>query len=169
MATHSSTLAWKIPWMDEAGRLQSMGSQRVGHSWVTSLSFLSDLGCFIFHYSIFLRFQAVYGVLAARILEWFAVSSYGGPRFVRTLHSNPSILGGPAQQSSRLHWVSQAPLPWQERDPWRLPKDRVVELSYKPQMIWKSSWYCARLSLLALSSVACGAIGYSLLHLVHFS
>ena len=31
MATHSSTLAWKIPWMDKPGRLQSMGSQRVGH------------------------------------------------------------------------------------------------------------------------------------------
>ena len=31
MATHSSTLAWKIPWMEEPGRLQSMRSQRVGH------------------------------------------------------------------------------------------------------------------------------------------
>ena len=31
MATHSSTLAWKIPWKEEPGRLQSMGSQRVGH------------------------------------------------------------------------------------------------------------------------------------------
>ena len=31
MAIHSSTLAWKIPWMEERGRLQSMGSQRVGH------------------------------------------------------------------------------------------------------------------------------------------
>ena len=31
MATHSSTLAWKNPWMEEHGRLQSMGSQRVGH------------------------------------------------------------------------------------------------------------------------------------------
>ena len=31
MATHSSILAWKIPWMEEPGRLQSMGSQRVGH------------------------------------------------------------------------------------------------------------------------------------------
>ena len=31
MATHSSTLAWKIPWMEEPGSLQSMGSQRVGH------------------------------------------------------------------------------------------------------------------------------------------
>ena len=31
MATHSSVLAWKIPWMEEPGRLQFMGSQRVGH------------------------------------------------------------------------------------------------------------------------------------------
>ena len=31
MATHSSTLAWKIPWTEEPGRLQSVGSQRVGH------------------------------------------------------------------------------------------------------------------------------------------
>ena len=31
MATHSSTLAWKIPWMEEADRLQSMGFQRIGH------------------------------------------------------------------------------------------------------------------------------------------
>ena len=31
MATHSTTLAWKIPWMEEPGRLQSMGSRRVGH------------------------------------------------------------------------------------------------------------------------------------------
>ena len=35
MASHSSTLAWKIPWTEEPGRLQSMGSQRVGYSWVT--------------------------------------------------------------------------------------------------------------------------------------
>ena len=39
MAPHSSTLAWKFPWMEEHGRLQSMGSQRVGHDWATSLSF----------------------------------------------------------------------------------------------------------------------------------
>ena len=38
MAPHSSTLAWKIPWMEDPGRLQSMGSLRVGHDCVTSLS-----------------------------------------------------------------------------------------------------------------------------------
>ena len=37
MAPHSSTLAWKIPWTEEPGRLQSMGSRRVGHDWATSL------------------------------------------------------------------------------------------------------------------------------------
>ena len=38
VAPHSSTLAWKIPWMEEPGRLQPMGLLGVGHDWVTSLS-----------------------------------------------------------------------------------------------------------------------------------
>ena len=41
MAPHSSTLAWKIPWMEEPGRLQSMGSLRVGHYFT-----------FTFHYHV---------------------------------------------------------------------------------------------------------------------
>ena len=44
MATHASILAWRIPWTEELGRLQSTGSQRVGHDWAISLSF---------HFSIF--------------------------------------------------------------------------------------------------------------------
>ena len=39
MATHSRTIAWKIPWTEEPGRLQSMGSQRVGHDCASSLHF----------------------------------------------------------------------------------------------------------------------------------
>ena len=38
MAPHSSTLAWKIPWTEEPGALQSMGSLKVGHDWAASLS-----------------------------------------------------------------------------------------------------------------------------------
>ena len=38
MATHSSALAWQIPWIGEPGGLQSMGSLEVGHDWATSLS-----------------------------------------------------------------------------------------------------------------------------------
>ena len=45
MATHSSILAWEIPWMEESGRLKSMGSQRVGHDWVTNTL------TFLYHYS----------------------------------------------------------------------------------------------------------------------
>ena len=44
-ATHSSTVAWRIPWAEEPGRLQSKGLRRVGHDWATSLSFsLSWIG-----------------------------------------------------------------------------------------------------------------------------
>ena len=42
MAPHSSTLAWKTPWAEEPGRLQSMGSLRVGHNWATSLSCIGE-------------------------------------------------------------------------------------------------------------------------------
>ena len=40
MTIDSSTLAWKIPWMEEPGRLQSIKSQRIGHDWATSLYYL---------------------------------------------------------------------------------------------------------------------------------
>ena len=42
MAPHSRTLAWQSPWMEEPGRLQSMGSRRVGHDWATSLSRIGE-------------------------------------------------------------------------------------------------------------------------------
>ena len=45
MATHSSILAWKTPWMEKPGELQSMDSQRVEHNWVTSL----HMNNYLFH------------------------------------------------------------------------------------------------------------------------
>ena len=47
MATHCSILAWRIPWTEEPGGLQSMWSQRVGHDWATSLSFFLSMGVWI--------------------------------------------------------------------------------------------------------------------------
>ena len=87
MAPHSSTLAWKTPWMEEPGGLQSMGSQRVGHDWVTSLSLFTFL-----HWRrkwqptpVFLPgesqgrwawWAAVYGVAQSRTrLKWLSSSS----------------------------------------------------------------------------------------------
>ena len=62
MVPHSSTRAWKIPRMEEPGRLQSMGSRRVGHDWATSLSF------FTFHFHALEKDMATYSsVLAWRI------------------------------------------------------------------------------------------------------
>ena len=52
-------------------------------------------GEFIFQCCIFLPFHAVHGVLKARILKWFAIPFSSGPYFVRTLHHDPSVLGGP--------------------------------------------------------------------------
>ena len=60
MAPHSSTLAWKIPWMEEPGRLQSMGSLRVGHDRATFT--------FTFHFPALEKEMATHSsVLAWRI------------------------------------------------------------------------------------------------------
>ena len=53
MATHSSTLVWWIPWMEEPAGLQSTGSQRVGHDWVTSLHFKLLLLLSCYYYRLF--------------------------------------------------------------------------------------------------------------------
>ena len=58
LATQSNILAWKIPWMEEPGRLQSMGSQRVGHDWATSLSLCFATPWIVAHQaSLFLGFS----------------------------------------------------------------------------------------------------------------
>ena len=49
MATHSSILAWEIPWTEEPGGLQSMGSQWVRHNWVTNaFTFLMNIACYYY-------------------------------------------------------------------------------------------------------------------------
>ena len=68
MVTHSSILAWKIPWTEKLGRLQSTGSQRVGHDWATSLT----------HSQCSLPGSSVHGVFQAGTLEWVAIPFSGG-------------------------------------------------------------------------------------------
>ena len=74
---------------------------------ISLLIFSSILGTyqpgeFIFQCPIFLPFHTVHEVLKARILKWFAIAFSSGPRFVRTLHCDPSVLGGPTWHGS---WV----------------------------------------------------------------
>ena len=78
----------------------------------------SDLGGSSSSVISFCLFVLFLGFLR-QTMEWFAISSSSGPHFVRTVHYVLSILGGPAWNSSWLHWVMQAPLPWQGCDPWR--------------------------------------------------
>ena len=57
-------------------------------------------GEFIFQCPIFLTFHTVHGILKGRILKWFAIPFSSGSRFVRTLHHDPPILGGPTGHGS---------------------------------------------------------------------
>ena len=85
MAPHSSTLAWRIPWMEEPGRLQSMGSLRVGHDWATSLSLFTFMhwrrkwqqcSCLENPRDGGAWWAAVYGVTQSRTqLKWLSSSS----------------------------------------------------------------------------------------------
>ena len=103
MAPHSSTVAWKIPWMEEPGRLQSMGSLRVGHDWVTSLSL-----------STFMHWKRNGNTLQCSCLEnpmdgeaWWAADhgvAQSRTRLKRLSSSSSS-------SSSRVHCTSLLP-PW---------------------------------------------------------
>ena len=57
-------------------------------------------GEFIFQCPMFLPFHSFHGVLKARILKWFSIPFSSRPHFVRTLHHDPSVLGGPTQHGS---------------------------------------------------------------------
>ena len=122
MAPHSSTLAWKIPWMEEPGGLQSMGSLRVGHDWVTSLSLFTFM-----HWRrkwqptpVLLPgdprdgeawWAAIYGVAQSRTrLKWLSSSSSSvlwielSPHqnsHIEALTSNVTILGDRASKEVR--------------------------------------------------------------------
>ena len=61
------------------------------------------IGEFIFQCHIFLPFHTIHGVLKARKLKWFSIPFSSGPHFVRTLHYDPSVLGGPTRHRSWFH------------------------------------------------------------------
>ena len=76
MAPHSSTLAWKNPWTEEPSRLQSMGSLRVGHDWVTELNW-TELNLIKTDSDVFL-FMAEYYSIVYRYHNFFINSSVDG-------------------------------------------------------------------------------------------
>ena len=118
VAPHSSTLAWKIPWVEEPGRLQSTGSRRVGYDWATSLSLFTFM-----HWrrkwqptSVFLPgesqgwgawWAAVYGVAQSRTrLKQLSSSKdlYGASQVVLEVMNSPANAGdsGSTPESGRF-------------------------------------------------------------------
>ena len=77
MATHSSTLAWKTPWTEEPGRLQSMGSQRVGHDGVNLLYFKY---IWLYQYLIFMSLPV------SELVELNDISIYSGCGLISQYH-----------------------------------------------------------------------------------
>ena len=69
--------------------------------WAGGESFLVSInGISYLHLSMIWSFHTVHGVLKERTLKWFAIPFSSGPRFVRTLHHDLLILGGPTQHGS---------------------------------------------------------------------
>ena len=86
MATHSSILAWRIPEMEEPGRLQFMGSQRVGHDWATSFYFFKLVKVKVKSLSpetLYNPVGCVHGIFQAKVLEWVAISFSSGSSWPR--------------------------------------------------------------------------------------
>ena len=116
MAPHSRTLAWKIPWVEEPGRLQSMGSRRVGHDWATWLSLFTFM-----HWKrkwqptpVFLPgesqawgtwWAAVYGVTQSRTrLKWLSSSSSRAFQVALAVKSLPANVGDTRDECSVPGW-----------------------------------------------------------------
>ena len=76
-------------------------------------------------------FHTVRGVLKVRILKWSALPFSSGPRFVRTLHRDPSILGDPPRRGSWFHWASQG----------CGPCDQISEFSVTVVSILSALWW----------------------------
>ena len=74
MATHSSILAWRIPWSEEPGGLQSMGSQRVRHAAAAAAKSLQSCPTLCYPIDGSPPASPVPGILQARTLEWVAIS-----------------------------------------------------------------------------------------------
>ena len=131
MAPHSSTLAWKIPWTEEPGRLQSMGSQRVKHDWTISVSLFTfmhwrgngnPLLCSCLERDRGAWWATVYRVAQSGTwLKWLSSSSRAsclmGEVWVGLfLHPPPSLKWGDVETSS-TNMVSEIAI-WREKEKW---------------------------------------------------
>ena len=159
MATRSSTLAWKIPWMVEAGRLQSIGSQRVGHDWMTSLSCTGkgngnplQCSCLENPKDGGAWWAAIYGVAQSQTqLKWLSSSSRKNEGDSKTAqfwipHCDKCKVNQSTSIGKRVVWVgiTNSPQRWAEEmwgDPLEKEKQEINCISAlltmpKPLTVW---------------------------------
>ena len=113
MDTHSSILSWRIPWTEEPGGLQSMGSQRVEHDWATELNWTDS--SFQWYLTLcdpmdcITPGSSVHGILQERILEWVAIPFSRGSSLPRG-YTWVSCMAGrfftvwATREAQRLRW-----------------------------------------------------------------
>ena len=97
---------WMLVMEKEAWRVAIHGVTK-SRTWLSNWTVLNQLGEFIFLCPIFLPFHTVHRVLKARILKWIAIPFSSVPRFVRTLHHDPSVLGDHTEHVSYFHRIRQ--------------------------------------------------------------
>ena len=142
MAPHSSTLAWKIPWTEEPGRLQSMGLRRVGHDWVTSLS-LPCIGegngnplqcsCLENPRDEGARWAAVYEVAQSRTrLKWRSSSS-------SSWEKEKAMAPHSSTPAWKIPWMGE-PGRLQSMESLRVGHDWATSLSLFTFMHWRRKW-----------------------------
>ena len=140
MATHSSTLAWKIPWMEESSRLQSMGSQRVRHDWATSLISLKSTSK-----------HSPLGIRASAEESWCGVGGEGH----NSVHNNSASIAWLSHSSLLPPWplvcnfsvVLSNPLPVNAR----VPQNSIVRLLLFPTNPMHIPWAITLICMVSTS------------------
>ena len=142
MATHSSTFAWKIPWMEEPGRLQSMKSLRVRHDCETSLSRIGEGNGNTLQYSCLDNprdrgawWAAIYGVpQSRRQLKRLSMHACIGEGNGNTLQY--SCLDNPRDRGAcwaAVHWVTES---WTQLSVWAQHSRRRTSAKAVFLMVW---------------------------------
>ena len=137
MATHSSTLARKIPWTEEPARLQFMGLQRVGHNWATSLSF----------FIVCTRKSAIGGkkktghpvLCPVTLTQAVCIQSWN-------MQPPPWRVLLRVEKGTRHPGLPPLPPPWHGRlamssESWAVGKKKIQYLLYPPERMWDFCLY----------------------------
>ena len=107
-ATHSGTLVWKTPWTEKPGRLQSIGSQKIGHDWATSLS-LSPVVIWGLNEVMAIRYNSAWKWLSVLALKW---CPYPQVTFVISQPANP--VPGSLGRESAVSRIESSIYLWRE-------------------------------------------------------